>query len=97
MPEHQSEVDEVCVFVVLGLILASSLQWLHNTWPVTKKLPYTVALFFFGSSFSVLAETAALGNGVLRDAFRSAQHAHPHVILYVLLPPILLYSAITVQ
>lgn len=84
------------VFVVLSLFVQAFCATVISKLPETVQPPLTAVLFSMGALFSLLHEYAAKGSA-FQKALTEAQDVNPHVILFLLLPPLLLESAVGIN
>lgn len=62
-----------------------------------RRLPFTVTIFLLSGAFAAWAESAH-GLSNLGASLKSwATEAHPHIILFVFLPPLLFESAVSLD
>jgi sodium/hydrogen exchanger 10/11 len=95
-PNPESASDNVILFIFTALLCGSLIKWLcsgQKRIPILSSLPHTALLFIFGMGLA--AASNHLGN--LGDAIKVAEMVHPHVILFILLPPLLLESSISID
>lgn len=84
--------DMAILVAMLGVVTGGLFKWINTQYRWTQVLPQSVFVFLIGIGFSAMASTIdPLGR--FGRAILALQEVHPHVILYILLPPLLYESA----
>jgi NhaP-type Na+/H+ or K+/H+ antiporter len=88
------DVDVGLIFFLCSVFLASLIMSAYAKIDVSRRPSFSLTLFFLGC---LLTGYANAYDGTLAEVIELCQRAHPHVILYLLLPPLLFYSALTIE
>ncbi|KNC55217.1 cyclic nucleotide-binding protein [Thecamonas trahens ATCC 50062] len=92
---HSSGIESSLLFVILCVLIGSLVKsyLASSVVPELAKPPYTLMLFLLGFAFGTVAHL----DNFLSHAFAAAERTDPHLILFMLLPPLLYESAVGIR
>lgn len=90
---HTTISDQGLAFFLICLFLGAVFRFLIAKCFKHRKPPYTVVLFIVGGLIAALSHAT----GFFSDLMAEAAAVHPHVIIFLLLPPLLYESALDVD
>lgn len=96
------------MFFIVGMSVGAVINWVLNFIPSTYRPPYSCVLFLLGAAAANLAAEASntdhfnwLSTSTQSSFFVEMIHVaddlHPHLVLYILLPPLLFHASSSIN
>jgi len=90
---EEAGVDQAMPVILLFLFVGVVLKQVRKYLPSWFQLPYTVMMFLFGFAVTAIATALDAKLGRIGRSIDMWLGMHPHIILFVFLPPLLFESA----